>query len=464
MQATRIRPDTRPTDLRRLTAAGLSAVIPGLGQLFNRRPRLTALFLIPSLVLAAVLLSIILVQFPSPARLAAWVASPQVLGALLTLNLVALVWRLLAVGQAFLDTGRTGPTGRLGIAGIVLVAILVVIPHLAVYRYGTTLGDTLGHIFTGSVLGAANHDGPATGPIPGDGERINVLLIGVDALQTRTEDLTDTMMVASLDPVGHTVSLLSLPRDLIDTPLGTGDVYGPKLNSLMSYADAHPKAFPKGGLRTLEDAIGTLLGIPIHYYARIDFVGFIKMVDAVGGVDVTVDRGFDDPTYDAYGFATSGYNTGYSITAGDHHLDGINALAYARSRKALGESDFTRQARQQQILVALRDQATRGGSLLFQLPDLLVAIGQTIRSDVPVDRLPALAAIMEDVGRNDVTSVVIRSPLVHSKQTRYGDSQAPDLARIRAVAAALFTDPGTLPSAWPTPTPTKPPKSAPTPS
>ncbi len=69
----------------------------------------------------------------------------------------------------------------------------------------------------------------------------------------------------------------------MNVPLGTGDVFGPKLNSLMSYADAHPDEFPKGGIRTLEDAIGTLLEIDIQYYARVDFAGFVAMVDAVGG-------------------------------------------------------------------------------------------------------------------------------------------------------------------------------------
>jgi LCP family protein required for cell wall assembly len=239
-------------------------------------------------------------------------------------------------------------------------------------------------------------------------------------------------------------------------------VYGPKLNSLLAYADARPKDFPGGGMHALEDAIGALLGIQIHYYASVDFRGFIKVVDAVGGVDVTVARGFDDPTYDAYGVGTT---RGYAITPGKHHLDGANALAYARSRKALGESDFTRQARQQQILVALRDQATRGGSLLFELPGLLDAVGQTIRSDVPIDQLPMLAAIMEEVGHGagGVTSAVIRSPLVHPISTRYGDSQAPDLGRIRAVAAKLFTTPGTPPAPWPTPKPTNAPKATPVP-
>jgi len=452
VQATRIRPDTRPTDLRRLAAAALSALIPGLGQLFNGRRRLAVLFLVPSLIV--LLVGILLVGSQSPTRLAAWVVTPQVLGTLLALNVVLLGWRLVAVGQAFFDTSRTGPTGRLGVAGLIVIIIVVVLPHLAVYRYGTILGDTFDKVFTGAVLGARDVKGSVAGPVPRDGERINVLLVGVDKRGKRTANLTDTMMVASLDPIGHTVSIVSVPRDLVGTPLGNGDVFAPKLNSLMHYADSHPKAFPQGGLRALEDAVGALLGIPIHYYATLDFDGFIKMVDSVGGVDINVKKGFADPTYDGYGFE----GKGYAIAPGPHHLDGANALAYARTRKPAGESDFTRQARQQEILLALRAQATRGGSLLFKLPDLLAAVGDTIRSDVPVDRLPALAAIMEEVGSRSVTSVVIRSPLIHAKKTQFGDSEAPDLAKIQAMAAALFSAPGTSPTPWPTPKPTKAPK------
>jgi len=344
------------------------------------------------------------------------------------------------VGQAFLDTRRQGPTGRMGAIGIVVIGLLVALPHLVVYGYGTILGDTFEAIFTGEGLSGET----AAGPVPGDGERINILLIGVDAVPDRTATLTDTMMVASLDPVGPSVSLLSVPRDLVDTPLGNGDVYGPKLNSLMGYADRHPEEFPDGGIRALQDAIGALLDIPIHYYARIEFEGFITMVDAVGGVDVTVARGFEDPGYDGFGFD----RRGFSITEGDHHLDGATALAYARSRKAAGESDFTRAARQQQILVAMRDQLAQGGSLLFELPALLGAVGQTVRSDVPVEELPRLAAILDEVDRDEMVSVVIRHPLVRPVSTRYGASQEVDLPQIREMALALFSPPGTPPTGW----------------
>jgi LCP family protein required for cell wall assembly len=438
VHARRIPPETIPVDGRRLTAAALSAILPGLGQAFNRRSGLAVLFAVPSLALVVGVIA--LLQLQSPARLVAWIVAPEILGALLTLNLLLLAWRLLSVGHAFLDTRRAGPTGRRGAVGIVVILLLVALPHVVVYRYGTILGDTFARVFDGALDDA----GGPSGPVPGDGERINVLLVGVDAKRDRTTTLTDTMMVASLDPVGRSVSMVSVPRDLVDTPLGNGDVFGPKLNSLLGYADRNPDAFPDGGTRALEDAIGALLDIPIHYYARLDFGGFITMVDAVGGVDVTVAKGFDDPGYDGFGFDARGY----SITAGDHHLDGANALAYARSRKGAGESDFTRAARQQQILVAMRDQVSSGGSLLFELPPLLDAVGHTIRSDVPAQHLPELAAILDEVDRADMVSVVIRFPLVHPVTTRYGASQEADLPAIRSMAAGLFSRPGTPPTGW----------------
>jgi polyisoprenyl-teichoic acid--peptidoglycan teichoic acid transferase len=441
----RSRPESGPIDRRRLAAAGLSAVLPGLGQAFNRRTRLTFLFLIPSILVLAIAAMVWATQ--TPTRIAAWAVAPAVLGSLLTLNVLLLVWRLLATGQSFLDTRRHGPTGRLGVIGLVLIALFIVVPHLLVYRYGTAFGAAFAQIFDGTELAAA---GPPDEPGPGPDERINVLVIGVDAVPGRTATLTDTMMVVSFDPVGKTASVVSLPRDLVNVPLGDGNEFGPKLNSLMSYGDSHPKVFPRGGIQTLQDAVGALLGIPIHYYARMEFAGFISMVDAVGGVDITVAKAIDDPGYDGFGEG----KRGWSISAGKHHLDGANALAYARSRKSAGESDFTRAGRQQQIIVALRNAATKDGSLFWELPALLDAVGDTVRSDIPVERLPQLAAAIDEMGSGGITRAVIRHPLVRSVETRYGSSLQPDLAAIRDVAARLFPAPGGAPQPWPTPKPT----------
>src|SRR6202008_1353344 len=136
---------------------------------------------------------------------------------------------------------------------------------------------------------------------------------------------------------------------------------------------------------------------------------------------------------------------GWSITAGKHHLDGANALAYARSRKSAGESDFTRAGRQQQILVALKDAATKNGSLFWTLPALLDAVGGAVRTDVPVERLPQLAVAIDEMGPGGIARAVIRHPRVRSVDTRYGSSLQPDLAAIRDVASQLFPAPGVAP-------------------
>jgi polyisoprenyl-teichoic acid--peptidoglycan teichoic acid transferase len=420
-------------------------VLPGLGQLFNRRRRLTLLFLIPTLVVVGV--AALLIATQSPARLTAWLVGPAVLGTLLTLNLMILAWRLVAAGQAFLDTRWAGPTSRWGVGGIVAIAVLVALPHVAIHQAGTALDQTFARILTPGDGATAGVTSPPRTRLE---ERVNVLLLGVDTTRTRATALTDTMIVGSLDPVGGTVSLVAIPRDIVNIPLGNGDVYGPKLNSLMSYADAHPDEFPDGGVEALKGALGTLLGIPIHYHAVIRFDGLIAMVDAVGGIEVTVKDGFADPTYDGYGFE----GRGFAIEAGTHHLDGASALAFARTRKAPGESDFTRAGRQLQIIVAMRDAVTADGSVLWELPALLDAVGDTIRTDVPTELLPDVAAIIEEIDEDDVARAVIRHPLVKSKTTRYGSSLVPNLDRILAMAGALFPRPGTDPIPWPTPKPT----------
>jgi LCP family protein required for cell wall assembly len=440
VQARRVRLDTGPIDRRRLAAAGLSAVLPGLGQAFNRRSRLAILFLVPSLLV--VVIGVILLNVQSTARLAAWAAAPAVLATLLTLNLLILVWRLLAVCQAFLDTRRSGPTGRLGTIGIVVVALAVLLPHLLAYQYGTAFRETFARVFDVSQRPGR---GGAVSPGPSSGERLTVLLVGADRSPSRTTNLTDTMIVASLDPVGHTVSMVSVPRDLVDVPLGNGDTFGPKLNSLVEYAEQHPLEFPDGGMPTLRRALGALMDIEIHYQAEVNLNGFRRMVDAVGGVDVVVTRAIDDPQFDG--------GRGFSIDVGRHHLDGPTALAYVRSRKGAGDSDFTRAIRQQQVLVALREAVTKDGSLLWELPELLDAVGGAIKTDLPYQRLPELAAMVDEIGGDGVVKALIRHPLVRSVDTRYGSSLEPDLPAIRAMAARLFPAPGGTPVPWPSPEP-----------
>ncbi len=433
-------------DIRRLIAAAASAVVPGFGQLLNGRLRLAKWFGVPALVLIAFVA--LRVATSSPARLLASVISPTTLGVLLALNVVVLGWRLVAVLHAFFDTRFEPRSGRGGAAGLALILVAVVVPHGLANSLGTSAQAAFSNVFAGRDATGPGSNAASTSGGPGSNDRLNILVVGVDSLQGRTETLADSLMVVSVDPVGKSVSMVSLPRDIIRMPLGDGNTFGPKINSLMSYADRHKDQFPQGGMQALEDSVGALLGVPIHYYARIDLMGFVNLIDSVGGVDVNVKKGFDDPQYDGLGINAPGVN-GWSITAGPHHFNGYEALAYARSRYALGESDFTRAARQQEILIALKARLLSDGSLLTQLPQLLDAFGALVRTNVPTDRLPDLAAIADELGSGSIYRMVLGHPLVKpGNDPVYGSVQTPDLAAIKAAAAAIMPKTGQTPVAW----------------
>jgi LCP family protein required for cell wall assembly len=436
-------------DGRRLGGAVLSAILPGLGQLRNGRVAMGLAFAIPSLLLVAVVW--LLFQSMSTTLLAAQLVQPEILGAMLVLNGLVCAWRLASVGQAFLEPRLRAAPGRTGMIGILLIVAFVVLPHAIAHAYGTAASSAFDRVFSGR-----DPDIPVA-DTPDLDERLNVLLMGVDSGPGRSQALTDTLIVVSLDPVGKSVTMISIPRDMVNVPLGNGDVYAPKINSLLAYADRNEDEFPDGGPAALKEAIGALLGIEIHHFADVRLAGFVEMVDVVGGVDVTVRRALSDPDYGGFGVGP-----GWSIEPGEHHLDGANALAYARIRRSEGESDFTRAERQQQVLVALRNAAVKG-NLLFSLGGLLEAVGDAVRSDLPRERLPVLAALAEEIGSGKTTNVVIKAPLVRGATNRYGSVQIPDVAAIRDVVAAAVPEPGEEPEPWPTPRPTGSARPTPTP-
>jgi LCP family protein required for cell wall assembly len=445
--------DVGPGEARRLLVSGASAIVPGLGQLLDGRRDAGLRLAIPALVLAAFVA--LLVAIVPRLQLVATLVDPAILRIALASSLVVMAWRMLAVVHAFFGPAYPRRPGILGVAGLALILGIVAAPHALAHWYGSAAESAFGRFFSGEVDlagGAKGAMAPAAAIAPQDGERLNVLIIGT----RRTAPLTDTMMLASVDLKLGTVSLVSIPRDLVDVPLGNGDTFGPKLNSLYQYAASHPAAFPKGPMRTLEDAIGALLGVRVHYYAEADFVGFVRMVDLAGGVDVHNTRLIDDPRYDGLGLK----GRGFRLEKGDHHLGGYEALAYVRSRQGVGDSDFTRAARQQEVLVALRSRLMGGGHLLFQLPELLDIFGDTVRTDVPPSLLPQLAAAAEGIDGASAVRVVIQKPLVHGeRRSPYGSVQVPDLKKILAMAKVVLPAPGSAPSPWPVPKASKAPAS-----
>jgi LCP family protein required for cell wall assembly len=432
----------------------LDALIPGLGHLAAGRRVRALLFISPLLVMLAT--GLWFAATTSGPRLAATLLSAEVIWGLLAAQALLLASRLIAVGSSLFDPALPRP-GRRDLAPIALLLAFVIAPQ-AYAGYATEIArEAADQIFVEPVAVAAPSGSPATDPsflasappsaspsasISPTGERITGLLIGVDAGVGRNTYLTDTMIVVSLDMGTRTVSMLSIPRDMVDVPLPDGRTYRDKVNSLVSYARRNPAAFPGSdgtGFDVLMDALSTLVNVPIDYYATVNLGGFVRVVDTLGGVNVNVARAFCDPTYDEYGFTR-----GFSITAGLHHLNGQQALAYARVRKASGESDFTRAARQQEVISGIRD-AIVGGGFLNDPISLLEAIGQTVQTNVPRGLLPDLAELAGEVGRAETYRTVVNHPLVRSGFDVRGSIQIPDVDAIRELAADLFPIDGSLP-------------------
>jgi LCP family protein required for cell wall assembly len=435
-------PRERGADLRRLAATGLSGLVPGLGQLANGRSRLAVRLLVPTVAVIAVV-ALVAAAVP-PLQILASLVSPTALSLLAAASLAVLGWRSFAVLQAFFDRRYPRRPSPLALGGLVLVLGLVALPHLVAHWYIGAAQEAFGQSFAGTQTSELADETRAAAAAAAPTERVNVLLVGVDSGPGRDHKLTDTLVLASLDPVGGTATLISIPRDTAMVPLGNGDTYGPRINSLYGYAASHREEFPAGPMRTLQDAVGALLGVDVDYYATIDMAGFSRLVDAAGGVTVTVKKGFRDPNYPD----PSGVR-GWGIEPGVHRLDGRDALAFVRIRKAPGESDFTRADRQQQVLVGLYRGLLAEGSLLLRLPDLLRSVGSMIETDLPPALLPGLAAIADDMSPADIVRLVIKAPLLEPTKSDYGNVWVPRLDRIEALTAAVLAEPGWAPSPWP---------------
>ena len=431
-------PPARRPDPRSAAAAALSFVFPGLGQGYNGQWPLATLLAVP--VLLILVLAAILVASSGSSVLSRLLDS-GVLVALIVLNLALLGWRLVAILQAHADRDRLSFRGWPTWVTALLVAATLGMHALPTY-YAAKAIDTLGSVSLeggGSLFDerqGRDVDIPAPSFQPELGERITVLLIGIDFAEGRTHHLTDTMMVATLDPTTDEVAMISVPRDLYGVPLADGRVYNAKLNSLMSTAAADPASYPRGGPATLKAAIGELLQTRIHYFAAIDMEGMRQLIDALGGVDVVVERAMVDPLYHD---SLTGQR-GFSIEAGPQHLDGHTAMAFIRSRLAEGEDDFTRAERQQQVLTAIAQQLT-AGNLLVTLPALLDTVRDNVATDIPSRRIPEIASAGEDADLGNAERVVLTPDdgyVTVEANSPAGYILHPQLEAIRALADRIF--------------------------
>ena len=382
---------------------------PGLGHLYSGRPSAAAIFALPVL---AVALLLIVSAMRGLVHVAVLMITPS--SALTIFVLVVLVgaWRLISIADSMLGFGIRSPwrNGRTARTFGILAAI-VLISHLAVGYVAWAFYDASSRIFTayGESSGPKANGGDELQVTPGatpasPTARINILLLGIDSAPGRTETLTDTLMVVSIDPVTGAVAMISFPRDIAGFEMPDGRVYQGKINSLMSYAREHPKEFPAGPLPTVISELSYLVGVPIHYFASIDLLGFSRMIDLVGGVTVDNPRAIADGRY-----AWLDGTHGFSLSAGVHSLDGVHALAYVRSRQGIGDTDFSRARRQQQVLLALRDKMTKP-DMIARLPEILNAAADTLSTNFPPDRVGEMVDLANKATQGEITQVVLGPP------------------------------------------------------
>jgi LCP family protein required for cell wall assembly len=265
-------------------------------------------------------------------------------------------------------------------------------------------------------------------------DRVTVLLMGVDNRPGQTVSRTDSIMVITMNPTEGTLGMFSLPRDLLVTIPGFGDEV--KIN--MVHVLGEIRQVQGGGPELLKDTVADLLGYPVDYYVRMNFDGFRQIIDLLGGVEIDVAREIRD---DKYPDENYGYDPLY-IPAGRQTMDGATALKYARVRHI--DTDYQRAARQQQVIMAVRDKLTQPGqlaALLPRLPGLAIAMANSIQTDMPIERAVALARLVGEKDFAEPQRVVIDNTVgTVSLDPKLGYVLTPDMGKLRAAANSMFAD------------------------
>lgn len=450
-------------------AALLSFVWPGLGQGWAGSRRRALMFAVPMMLLLGAGLLVMIVQ--GKARSLGLLLQPGVLLLLFALNLAVLIYRLVAILDAYRGAARLWPPipshGRASL-GLVLLGIVVgstLLMHGWLGVVGIKAYDTVvavSHPFSSATPspppslppGETPGPTPVQTPVPtpepawGNNGRLDLLLIGGDAGPGRFSLRTDTMVILSIEISTGRTALFGVPRNLVNVPLPDGPARAFKcrcfpdlLNSIFTYAIAHPEVFPgdddERGYRAVQEAIAKLTGLQIDGEVVVTLGGFVRLVDALGGLDMTT----KDSIYDArYPDPLSTRDVTLYISRGFHHFDGWHALAYARSRHQ--DNDYNRMNRQQEVLLALRRQINPC-TLVPRIPELLDIAKDSLWTNIPIERLPDLLEIGARVRPGAIASYQFWPPDIHE----HLDAQS--INRVRFMVQTAFF--GAPPSVTPAP-------------
>jgi LCP family protein required for cell wall assembly len=325
---------------------------------------------------------------------------------------------------------RRRPARRRRLNWARFLAVLAVI--LAVSAVGVSVHDAGGFRaflaeVTGKVASAIVREPPGTTSVAvrKADDPLNMLVLGLEtAPQYAGPELTDSMMVWSYDPGSRKAAILSVPRDLwVDIP-GFG-------------YDRINAAYEDGGPATAELTVEKYVGVPIQYYAIVNYAAFVKLVNDVGGIDVNVPYAINDSCYPN---VQENKCTVFQLSAGEHHMDGALALEFARERHSMPQGDITRESDQRLVLFALKDALLQPRNLL-KLPTIIGDMEKLVTTNLPVDQWPELASQLIQMPKSAIQSggLDYNSGSVTDYTTSGGaDVLLPHPANIAKVVQPLF--------------------------
>jgi LCP family protein required for cell wall assembly len=398
----------------------LAALVPGSGFWFAGRRLLGAIVLLVAVtgVTTAVLLGLFnwhlyLHSVLQPSRLTALIV---------TLAIVALAWvAIILVSHLLLRPASITTAQRVVGLAVAFVMCLIVATPLAVgASYAYTTRDLITHVFAKDPASKTTPKNVSADDPWAGRPRVNVLLLGGDGGIDREGVRTDSMILASIDThTGNTV-LFSLPRNLEDAPFppgsalaaaypngftGPGDVGNWLLNAVYRMVPAeHPGMLghtDNEGADALKMSISTILGLKVDYYVLINLQGFVQLVNALGGITVNINQ--PEPIGGNHDLGIP--PTGYISPGPNRHLDGYDALWFARGRWTT--DDYDRMERQRCVIDAVINQANPE-NVLLRYQQIAAAGKKIARTDIPQALLPSLVDLALKVKDAKVRSVVFQ--------------------------------------------------------
>jgi LCP family protein required for cell wall assembly len=345
-------------------------------------------------------------------------------------------WLLIALLVAFLLAALlTAYLTFVSVRDFVLSWSLTQLPGIAISESGAPMA-TVGPGTPVAIQDAQTPLQAVGGPTPEawDGaSRVTLLVMGLDYrdwLAGEGAPRTDTMVLLTLDPLTRTAGMLSIPRDLwVNIP---GGFENNRINTAYSLGEQYK--VPGGGPALAMATVESLLGVPVDYYALVDFNAFIRFIDEIGGVKINIPEKIEvDPLGD---------NNTRRLKPGIQTLPGALALAYARNRKTEG-GDFDRAQRQQLVIMAIRNRLIRPDmlpQLISKAPVLYNEIAAGIKTNLTLEQVVKLAWMAQQIPEEDIKKGVISPPdqVLLSKSPEGDDVLKPIMDKIRGLRDTVF--------------------------